>query len=779
MNRSLALAVLLSLTLGLVGGIVLADEGEQPETKKVPGFGGVIARDYKNSKEWWPPKKAAPKGTPNVVLLLLDDVGFAQIGSFGGLIETPNLDKLAAGGLRFNNFHTCALCSPSRACTMAGRNPHTIGLGSHSLTAMGFPGYNAMVPESCKSVADHLKHGGFTNYAIGKWDHTPLYEVSQIGPFNRWATGEGFDHYYGFMAADVHQFVPVLWHNHAPVEDPVKGDPDFHLDAHLADKAIEWMTGHKSIDPDKPFMLFWASGSMHSPHHAPQAYIQKYKGRFDLGWDKARELILERQRKLGIVPPDTKLSPRTAEIPEWDKVPERERRLYARQMEVFAAQLEHCDEQMGRIIATLERIGELDNTLILVTSDNGASGEGGLAGTFNETYVLNGLQTPLEQNLNHEFHWGSTDTYPHYHAGWAMAGNTPFRYFKQAVHRGGQADFLIAHWPAGIKAKGEVRDQYHHIIDLAPTILDVTGMPFQKRLEGIEQRPFDGMSMRYAFDNPNAPDKRTEQYYEMFGNRAIYADGWKAVTLHGKRMPWDLNVVIPFDKDEWELYHVAEDFSESTNVADKHPEKLAALKKRFDELAWQYNVYPLHDDMVMRIGKQQGRLFGDRKEFVYFYPGAHHIAEKASPPIKGRSHDIVVKLDLKGNEEGVICACGGMTGGYTMFIKYGRLFYDYNYYDGVYYTMASEPLNTGPTELKIRYVQETKDGGHGEMWINGQKVAEVAMPKVHLSTFSLSETFDVGRDAGTQVSKIYRGPSHFQGDLDRVTFILTDVGKSD
>ncbi|MBW1860626.1 MAG: sulfatase-like hydrolase/transferase [Deltaproteobacteria bacterium] len=391
-----------------------------------------MAKSYAESEEWWPEPVLPPEGAPNVIIFLLDDVGFAQIGSFGGLIATPNIDRLAEGGLRYNNFHTTALCSPTRASLMAGRNPHAIGLGSHALTAMGFPGYNAIVPETAKSVANYLQEAGYVNYALGKWDHTPLYEVSQVGPFHRWPSGEGFEHAYTFMSADVHQFIPVMWNDHTP--EPYR--KTYHLDKDLADRAIDWITGHKSIKPDLPFMMLWASGSMHSPHHAPAEYLEKYRGKFDTGWDKAREMILVKQKELGIVPANTKLTERIPEIPAWDSLNDEEKKLYARQMEAFAAQMEHVDFQIGRVVDALERIGEMDNTLIFVTADNGASGEGGLAGTFNETYVLNGLQTPFDANLRHYERWGDATTYPHYHAGWAMAGNTPFRYFKQSEHRG-------------------------------------------------------------------------------------------------------------------------------------------------------------------------------------------------------------------------------------------------------------------------------------------------------------------------------------------------------
>jgi arylsulfatase len=468
------------------------------------------------------------------------------------------------------------------------------------------------------------------------------------------------------------------------------------------------------------------------------------------------------------------LTDRIPEIPAWDDLNEDQKKLYARQMEAFAGQMELVDYQIGRVLNNLERIGELDNTLIFVTSDNGASGEGGLAGTFNETYVLNGLQTPFDASMRHYANWGDATTYPHYHAGWAMAGNTPFRYFKQSEHRGGQTDALVVHWPKGIKAKGQIRNQYHHIADVAPTILEAAGLSVPKSYHGVEQQPMEGVSMAYSYDNPKAPNRKKRQYYEMFGNRAIWVDGWKAVTLHAGRMPWQLNVTLDFEKDKWELYNVAKDFSESTDLADKYPKKLEELKRIFEEEAWKYNVYPLYDDMIRRLAVQQDRLFGDQKQFVYYAPGAYRIAEKASAPVKNRPHSITTTIDLKGYEEGVIACVGGMTGGFTMFIKGGRLYYDYNYLDGVYYTMASPPLPKGKTELKFNFIKTKEFGGIGELYVNGKKVDKVDMPRMHISTYSLAETFDVGRDTGTQVSKIYKGPFPFKGALDKVVIRLTD-----
>ena len=766
----------------MIGGCQMAGEGPGGDefAKYGQEFKGKIAKSYEESEEWWPETPKPKPGTPNVIIFLLDDTGFGHLSCFGGLCETPHIDALAENGLRYNNFHTTALCSPSRASIMAGRNHHRIGLGSHSLTAMGFPGYNAYPPESGKSVAKHLQKAGFVNYAIGKWDHTPLYEVSESGPFDRWPSGEGFDHYYGYMAADADNYRSLIWRDHYPTEDWMD-KPGYHYSAAMADEAIRNITSHVSISPDRPFMMFWAPVAMHSPHQAPPEYIEHYKGKFDMGWDVAREMIHRKQLDMGIIPPGTELTKRTEEIPSWDSLEPGEQRLYARQMEVFAAMLTHVDEEIGRVMDVLKRTGQYENTIVFVTSDNGSSGEGGLTGSFNETYVLNGLQTPFDANMSHYETWGGPDTYPHFHAGWALAGNTPFQYFKQIVHRGGIQDPLVIHWPGGIKSKGEVRNQYHHIIDIAPTILEVTGVEFFEELDGEWQMPLDGVSMAYSFDMGDAPTRHPEQYYELFGNRAIYQDGWKAVTIHADRMPWDINVTAPFEDDVWELYHLDEDFSEAVNVADEYPEKLEELKERWEELAWENNVFPLYDDMIMRLAKQQDRLFGDRTEFVYYTPGARRIAEKASAPVKGRSHSIETTLNLTGREEGVIVACGGFTGGYTLFIKNNRAYYDYNYYNGLYYTLTSQRLGRGEVHIKFNFIEDggTRPGipgGKGELYVNGEKVDEVEMPEMHISTFSLSETFDVGIDAGTPVSDKYRVKNHypFTGDLDKVIVKLTE-----
>lgn len=744
-------------------------------------FKGKIGRTYEESKEWYPEKVKPKPGTPNVLTIYLDDVGFAQYGSFGGLIKTPNIDALAADGLRYNNFHTPALCSPSRAALMAGRNTHKIGLGSHALTAMGFPGYNGTPPESAKSIAKHFQHAGFETFAIGKWDHTPLPEASASGPFHHWASGEGFDHFYGFMAADADDYRSLLWNDHTPTENWI-GKKGYHLTTDLANKAIENITSHVSIYPDQPFFMFWAPSAMHSPHQVEQKYINMYKGKFDMGWDKAREMIFAKQMAMKILPEGTKLSNGIPEIPKWDSLNAKQKKLYARQMEVFAGMMTQTDEQIGRIIATLKRTGQYENTLIMLTADNGASGEGGLNGTYNESRVLNALQTDLEENMKHYETWGGPNTYPHYHAGWAMAGNTPFKYCKQIVHNGGIADGLIITWPKGIAAKGEIRNNYSFVTDLMVTALEVTGTKFMQQIDGVKQMPVDGISLAYSFNKADAPSARTEQYYEQLGNRAMYKDGWKAVTIHGNRMPWNVAGTFPFEEDVWELYNLNEDFAETNNVADKYPEKLEELKKAWDKQAWKNNVYPLYDDAAKRLATQFSRAFGDRQTFTYYAPGAKRIAEAVSAPIKNKSHSIETTLDLKGNEEGVIVACGGVNGGYSLFIADNKLYYDYNNFNAERYSIVSPVLPKGKVDIKFNFIKTGMLKGIGELYVNGKKVSEGAIDKTHPGTFSLSETFDIGVDNGTPVSNNYKAKDHFPftGQIDKVTIKLLpdDAGKA-
>jgi arylsulfatase A-like enzyme len=742
-----------------------------PETP----FRGKIARTFEDSKEDWPRRVKAPANAPNVLIILLDDVGFGHLGSYGGLSETPNMDWLARNGLIYNRFNTTAICSASRAALLAGRNHHSIGLGSHALTAMGFPGYNAHVPESAGPLSKILKYNGYTTYALGKWDHTPLWEVSTAGPFVGWPSGDGFDHYYGFMAADANNMKSTMWADHTAT-DPWRGKPDYDLTEDMADRAIYWITAQASVTPDRPFMMFFATPGMHAPHQAPQKYRDMYKGKFDMGYDKARETIYERQLKSGVIPAGTKLSPRDTRIPAWDSLTPEEKKLYARQMEAYAAQMTHTDEQIGRLIATLKRIGQLDNTLIFVTSDNGASGEGGLAGSHNEMRVANGQQTSVSTNMKYYDDWGTEITNNHYSAGWALAGNTPFQYYKQTNFNGGIGDPLIVFWPKGIQDAGKVRTQYSHIIDIAPTVLEAVGVPAPKIINGTDQLPMDGISLIYSFNSPSARDRRTIQYYEMFGNRAIYKDGWKAVTLHGNRPPWIVGGTFPFDKDVWELYHVADDFSESTNLAAQHPQKLEELKKLFDEQAFKYHVYPLYDDLAARIKKATEIYLPTEGTFTYYTPGARNIAEASAAPIKNKDHTVTAYADIPQNgAEGVLVCSGGYMGGYTFYMKGGRLHYTYNSYNEEYSTISSnKPVPTGRVELRYDFKITGPHQGKVTLYINGEPSGEGDVRNTMPGKFSLSETFDVGADTGSPVDRHhYTSPFEFTGNLDKVVITVS------
>lgn len=763
-------------------GITMAlAQSPPPDDPRMAGFRGKIAQKYQDSKEDWPQRPQAPADAPSILVILLDDTGYGQLGAYGGLIKTPNIDRLAAGGLTYTHFHTTALCSPSRAAILAGRNHHSIGFGSHAGSAMGFPGYNGIVPPQAASSAKILQQQGYTTYALGKWDHVPAREVSASGPFLGWPSGDGFDHFYGFLWGDIHNFVPVMYENHRPV-NPFLGKPEYHLSTDMADRAIYWITAHRSVSPDRPFMMQWAPGATHAPHHAPAAYREKYRGAFDAGWDAARAQILNNQIARGIFPAGTKLSARSEDIPAWDSLTPEQKKMYARQMEAFAAQLEHVDHEIGRIIAALDRTGALDNTLIMVTSDNGASGEGGLEGTHNEMLVLNGIpKTAMEENMKRYDQWGTAETDNHYHAGWAMAGNTPFKHFKQTVHNGGIADPLIIHWPKGIKARGELRTQYHHIIDIAPTLLNAAGLELPAEVDGVKQMPFDGVSMKYSFDKAEAATTHPVQYYEMFGNRAIYDNGWKAVTLHGNRMPWVIAGTFDFDQDVWELYNLKDDPTETHNLAFSNPQKLEELKQKWEEEAIKYNVYPLYDDVAARAANVQKRS-RTADTYTYYPPGAEFISEALSPPVKNRGHAITASLETDGSTDGVIVACGGFFAGYTLYVKENIVTYTYNTFDQKYYTIkASQPLTPGRHEIKFVYevVVGTDPGaisstGTGTLFIDGVRTGHGTVDRTIPGMFSVSETFDVGIDNGGSVDrKAYSSPFPFSDTLNWVRFDLT------
>jgi arylsulfatase A-like enzyme len=583
------------------------DDKQQDASRSIlprpePPFRGKIGRTAKDSVPDFPKEVRAPKGAPNVLLILTDDVGFGASSTFGGPIPTPTMDKLAANGLRYNRFHTTALCSPTRAALITGRNHHTCASGVIMELGTGYPGYNTLMPKSCGTVAQVLRGNGYNTSWFGKNHNVPDWHSSQAGPFDLWPTGLGFEYFYGFIGGDTDQWHPALFENTRPVLPPFH-DPNYLLDRDLADRAINWIREQKSLAPQKPFFVYYSTGSAHAPHHAPKDWIAKFKGQFDQGWDKVREETLARQKKLGVVPPDTVLTPRPKEIPAWDSLDADRKRLYAHMMEVYAGALAHCDYHIGRVVEAIDQLGELDNTLVIyIQGDNGASAEGSLQGTTNEVgSMVNGIPEDLPFLLSMMDKLGSDRTYNHYPVGWAHAMDSPLQWTKQvASHFGGTRNGAVISWPKRIKAKGEVRSQFHHVIDIVPTILEAAGLPMPVEIDGVQQKPLEGVSMVYTFDDAKAKDRHTTQYFELMGNRGIYHDGWMACTTP-LRLPWITVGASPSPDDfKWELYYVAEDFSQANNLADKNPEKLKELQALFDVEAKKYSVYPLDSSAAER-----------------------------------------------------------------------------------------------------------------------------------------------------------------------------------
>jgi arylsulfatase len=738
-------------------------------------FKGVIGRTVAESTPWWPQPVRAAEGAPNILYIVLDDVGYGQIGCFGGLCETPNLDRLAADGLRYRNFHTTALCSPTRTCLLTGRNHHSNGMASIVENASGFPGYNSEIPFENGFLSEMLTPQGYAAYAVGKWHLTPHFEMNMASPRTRWPLGRGFERYYGFMGGDTNQWNPELVYDNHTIEQPKSVEEGYHLTEDLTDHAIEFLTDLKNIAPDKPFFLYYCTGACHAPHHAPQEFIDKYRGKFDMGWDKAREEIFARQKAMGIVPPETDLTPRPSWIQPWDSLSDDERRLYARMMEVFAGFMSHTDYHIGRLIDYLERIGQLDNTLIVAISDNGASAEGGPTGSLNEALFFNRVPETVQENLARIDELGGPNVFNHYPYGWAWAGNTPFQRWKREVHEGGVADPCIVHWPAGISARGEVRGQYIHATDITPTVLDVLGVEPPAAIRGVQQSPIQGTSFAHSFAQPDAASRHETQYYEMLGNRAIYHRGWKAVTYHGTEgMIYD-GVTDPskhFDEDRWELYHVEEDYSEAHDLAAEYPEKLRELQALWWAEAGRYQVLPLD---ARSIGRALGRprAFGNRKRFTY-YPNGAAIELAAAVNTKNRSHSIVADVVIpEGGAEGVLLANGGRFGGYSLYVQGGKLRYTYNFLGKGQITFeADAPLPVGRCELGFSFEktgpQPFGAGGIARLYINRKQVAEGEIARTVPFMFGLGESLQCGFDGGNAVSDSYQSPFHFTGTINRV-----------
>jgi arylsulfatase len=738
-------------------------------------FEGSIGRYASESTPHWPEPLRAKAGAPNVLFIVLDDVGYGQIGCFGGLIETPNLDRLAANGLRYRNFHTTALCSPTRACLLTGRNHHSNAMASIVEVPSGFPGYTAEIPFENGFLSEMLTPHGYATYAVGKWHLTPHVEMNMASRRDRWPLGRGFERYYGFMGGDTNQWQPELVHDNHRVEQPRSPDEGYHLTEDLADKAIEYVTDLRNVDPEKPFFMYFCPGACHAPHHVPKDWIEKYRGRFDMGWEAAREQIFELQKEMGIVPPNTDLTQRPPWIEPWEALSDEAKTLYARMMEVFAAFMSHTDHHIGRVIDFLERIGELENTIVVAISDNGASAEGGPHGLLNEATFFNRVFESMEDNLAKIDKLGTPETFNHYPYGWAWAGNTPFQRWKREVHEGGIADMCIVHWPKGITARGDVRSQYIHAVDVTPTVLDLLDIEPPDAIKGVTQSAIHGASFAASLTDADAPSSRDTQYYEMLGNRGIYHRGWKAVTYHGTEgMIYDgvTDPHKPFDEDTWELYHVDEDFSEAHDLANEYPQKLRELQDLWWIEAAKYNVLPID---ARTIGRALGRPRpGPRRHQFIYYPGGAPVEVAAAVNIKNRSHSITAEAVIPpGGAEGVLLASGGRFGGFSLYVQGGKLRYAYNFLGRETYDLAStSDVPEGPGTFAFSFEKTGEQpfgaGGVARLYINGQPAAETEFPRTVPFMISLAEMLQCGYDEGAPVTNAYAAPFAFTGDLKRV-----------
>jgi arylsulfatase len=732
------------------------------------GKQGSIGRTYKDSKPAWEIPTQAPQGAPNVIYLVLDDVGYAQLGCYGSEIKTPTIDRLAAEGLRYSNFHTTALCSPSRACLLTGHNHHANHMGVIAERATGYPGYDARMPRSHATIAEILKQNGYSTFCVGKWHQTPPDETSDSGPFDRWPLGMGFERFYGFLGGETNQWFPDLVYDNHRIEKPDR--PGYHLTEDLTDRAIQFITEQKQVTPNKPFFLNLAYSAAHAPHHVAKRYIDSYLGKFDKGWDRVREETLARQKQMGIVPPNTQLAPRNTDVKPWDELSPDQRRLYARMEEVFAGFLTHCDENIGRLVSFLEERHLIDNTLLVLVSDNGASQEGRETGTFNEGLYFNQIPENVEMDMKLIDELGGPMTYPHYPLGWAMAGNTPFKRYKQETHAGGITDPMIVHWPRTIKDQGTILSQYHHMIDITPTVLEVIGLQQPRIVNGVDQVPMDGVSLAYTFRDPLAPSRRETQYYEMYGHRAIYHDGWEAVTMHVRGSE--------FDKDPWELYNVTEDFSESKDLAVQSPSKLREMIERWWSEAGKYNVLPLDDRSITRVAVGQPAL-NRPKTVVTYYPGIPAVPVTNALNFRNRSYNITADVEIPaGGAEGVLLSVGGRFGGFSFFVQKSRLAYAYNWVGLERYTVTStEAVPTGAVRLRVEFTSAGPGSGTAALFINNKQVGQGNITRLVPFTFGLAEGLTIGRDPSTPVTESYQSPFAFTGKINKVVMELKEEPK--
>jgi arylsulfatase A-like enzyme len=748
-----------------------------PERK----FAGRIGAYYTDSEADVPEMPSAPEGAPNILLVLLDDVGFGHASTFGGSVNTPTLQKLADEGLRYNRFHTTALCSPTRAALLTGRNHHSVHTGIIMELATGFPGYDGKMPKEAACVAETLKQHGYSTAAFGKWHNTPDYEISTAGPFDRWPTGLGFEYWWGFQGGETNQWNPPLYENTTPVEKP-HDDPGWHLSEAMAEKCTAWIGQQKASAPDKPFFVYWAPGAAHAPHHVAREWADKYKGKFDHGWDKQREITFRRQKKLGVIPENTKLTPRPKSIPSWASCSAEEKRLYARMQEVFAGFLEHVDAQVARLVDALETMKIRDNTLIIyIVGDNGPSAEGSLTGTLNNMKTQQGFPDDVAHMAAHIEDLGGPRFENHYPVAWCWAGSSPFQWMKQvASHFGGTRNPVVMSWPNRIKDKGGLRSQFHHAIDVVPTILEAAGVPEPRMVNGVPQKPIEGVSMAYTWDDAGAGGRRATQYFEMFGNRAIYHDGWVAGCLHGK-LPWQTAGSASFDNDTWELYDIEKDFSQANDLARKQPKKLRELQDLFLAEAAKYNVLPLDDRFAERADASlKPSYIRGKRRFVYL-PGTVRIYEPAAPNTKNVDHTLAAEVEIpKGGAEGVLVCCGGMSAGYTLFLKDGKLHWEHNWFEAERFRVSSTatiPAGHRVLSAEIKVDEEGRSGTGGTVTLRmGEKViGKGRFEKQVPFRFTVNETFDVGCDLVSPVSDQYESPFRFTGAIKRILVDISDV----
>jgi arylsulfatase A-like enzyme len=751
-----------------------------------PEFQGVIGDDWRDSKPWWPPRPRPPDGAPNVLLIVLDDVGYAQLGCYGSDISTPTIDRLAAGGVRLANFHTTALCSPTRACLLTGRNHHNNGMGRIADLAMGYPGYWGEIPEENGFMSEILADRGYAPLAVGKWHLTPDNETHMAAPRGSWPLGRGFQRWYGFHGGETHQFVPSLYQDNHSVPPPRSIQDGYHLSADLADQAIRFIGDLRAVDVDQPFFLYLCTGACHSPHHAPREWIDMYRGRFDLGWDAWRARIFERQLQSGILPRGTRLSPRPPWVPAWDEVPAQDQAVAARFMECFAGFLSYTDAQVGRLLDFLGTTGDLDNTVVILVSDNGASAEGGKHGSVNDVRLMNGDPASPEELRSRIHELGGPTAHNNYPWGWTMAGNTPFKRWKREVHEGGIADPCIVHWPAGLTAeRGAIRHQFTHAIDVLPTVLELCGIEPPERIGYVPQRPIDGTSFAYLLEEGAAgvPERHETQYFEMFGSRAIYHRGWKAVTFKPLGMYGDYDRVnAPFDEDVWELYRVSEDISETVDVAGEHPEVLEELKQLWWQEARRNQVLPLDNRLLETILNPRPDQRRPRSRFVY-YAGGAPVPETVAADLRNRSH--VVAADVTVPEgvtpRGVLIALGSVLGGWSLHLIEGFLRYVHNLYGKRLYVVTSaQPVPPGRHRLGFSFERTADHAGEATLFIDGNPVGTGEIDRFTPMAFNNTNSgLSCGYELGPAVGSGYSAPYPFNGLLHSVVVEVAGTSEKD